>query len=371
MTSRGVWRRIMGSRVDLLGDGESVLEEPFREAVREAQLLLYYASRRGIELDASIVTKTVEAAYSLKKGADITATRQIEEDFWPAFQELAKAVRPITIDSVKATYDGSSMVNKLIQYCGCKVPLTRLSAILYSLGAIGTLIVVIAIQMYWVVGVSVTNEAVVLGMEITRLVEEQRERAEEIGQNNIAGDLIFNTLGGQIQQNEQWLVAAHTTLERWNQWWRTVVPGLVDSTGSDTSEDATVRARIAVTSAGFVLEALSTYLIPLLYGVLGAFAYVLRELVKEIREVTFTDGSLIRYRLRLSLGLLAGIAVGFLTSADAAAQGGVEATQAILSLTTLGPIALAFLAGYSVELVFATMDRIVSAFVYQGSRENR
>ena len=41
------------------------------------------------------------------------------------------------------------------------------------------------------------------------------------------------------------------------------------------------------------------------------------------------------------------------------------------SLTTLGPIALAFLAGYSVELVFATMDRIVSAFVYQGSRENR
>ena len=33
-----------------------------------------------------------------------------------------------------------------------------------------------------------------------------------------------------------------------------------------------------------------------------------------------------------------------------------------LDINTLGPLALAFLAGYSVELVFAAMDRIIGAF---------
>ena len=111
-----------------------------------------------------------------------------------------------------------------------------------------------------------------------------------------------------------------------------------------------------------VIEALSTYVVPLLYGLLGAFAYVLREIAKEVRAVTFSNASIIRYNLRLSLGLLAGITVGFLVSPDAA-QGAVQEAQPIPTLATLGPMALAFLAGYSVELVFAVMDRIVSAFV--------
>ena len=137
-----------------------------------------------------------------------------------------------------------------------------------------------------------------------------------------------------------------------------------------TSDNPTVDARIAVTSAEFVLQALSTYVVPLLYGLLGAFAYVLREIAEEVRAVTFSHESCIRYNLRLSLGLLAGITVGFLVSPEAG-QGAVQQAQPILTLATLGPMALAFLAGYSVELVFAVMDRIVSAFVDEKSPPNR
>ena len=159
-------------------------------------------------------------------------------------------------------------------------------------------------------------------------------------------------------------------LEKWNRQWQTIAFFLFDSTNSETSDDPTVKERIAVTSAGFVLQALSTYVIPLLYGLLGAFAYVLREIAKEVRAVTFSHESRIRYRLRLSLGLLAGITVGFLVSPDAG-QGAFQEAQPILTLARLGPMALAFLAGYSVELVFAVMDRIVSAFVYEKSPTNR
>jgi len=35
---------------------------------------------------------------------------------------------------------------------------------------------------------------------------------------------------------------------------------------------------------------------------------------------------------------------------------------AVLTLKTLSPLALAFLAGYAVELIFTAMDRIVGAF---------
>ena len=203
--------------------------------------------------------------------------------------------------------------------------------------------------MYWVVGVSVTNETVSLAAEIERLVEEQRLRADEVD-GNTANDPIYNQLDGEIQQNEQWLVAAHINLEKWNLQWQAIDFFLFDSTDSNTSDNPTVDARIAVTSAGFVLEALSTYVVPLLYGLLGALAYVLREIAKEVRAVTFSNASIIRYNLRLSLGLLAGITVGFLVSPDAA-QGAVQEAQPIPTLATLGPMALAFLAGYSVELV--------------------
>ncbi len=59
-----------------------------------------------------------------------------------------------------------------------------------------------------------------------------------------------------------------------------------------------------------MLAVLNQYILPLLYGVLGALAYTLRALSREIQSVTFTRGSDIRYSLRWPLGMLAGVTVG-------------------------------------------------------------
>ena len=349
--------KITSLRVKTRDLNESLPDSSFSKAVEEAHLLLYFASRQGIRLDDAIITKAVEAAsIGVREARDTKATKQTEQDFWPAFQQLAQAVKPVTIESIKAAHD----INQ--------TPLAQRSVRWYSGFAVITLLAVIAIQMYWMVGVSVTNETVSLAAEIERLAEAQGLRGDEVG-GNTANDRAYNQLSAEIQQNEQWLVAAHINLEKWNRKWQAIdsfVDSFVESTSSNTSNDPTVNARIAVTSAGFVLQALSTYVVPLLYGFLGAFAYVLREIAKEIRAVTFSHESGIRYKLRLSLGLLAGITVGFLVSPDTG-QGAIQEAQPILTLATLGPMALAFLAGYSVELVFAVMDRIVSAFVVEKS----
>lgn len=91
------------------------------------------------------------------------------------------------------------------------------------------------------------------------------------------------------------------------------------------------------------------FLLPLLYGMLGAIAYVLRRLSDETSGEARTLKR--RYSLRVPIGALSGLAAGWLLQP---ATGSVSAS--------LSPFALAFVAGYSADLVFAAMDRIVAAF---------
>ena len=97
---------------------------------------------------------------------------------------------------------------------------------------------------------------------------------------------------------------------------------------------------------------MSSYILPLSYGLLGACAHILRMLKREIREVTFSPTSVISFRLRWPLGMLSGIAVGWFFGPE----------QLPGELSALQPLALAFLAGYSVELLFTGMDNLIDAF---------
>ena len=89
-----------------------------------------------------------------------------------------------------------------------------------------------------------------------------------------------------------------------------------------------------------------------MYGLLGAYAYILRSLTKQIQRVTFSADSLVTFRLRWPLGMLAGISVGWFFGPDTLPAG----------LSALQPLAVAFLAGYSVELLFTAMDKLIGAF---------
>ncbi|MGY2811958.1 hypothetical protein [Bradyrhizobium sp. USDA 4506] len=92
------------------------------------------------------------------------------------------------------------------------------------------------------------------------------------------------------------------------------------------------------------------FLLPLLYGMLGAIAFVLRRLSDE--SLSGEARTLKRrYSLRVPIGALSGLAAGWLLQP---ATGSMTAS--------LSPFALAFVAGYSADLVFAAMDRIVAAF---------
>jgi len=107
------------------------------------------------------------------------------------------------------------------------------------------------------------------------------------------------------------------------------------------------------------LNFLQTYVLPLLYGGLGAIAYVVRRLIAEINSATYREATKSPYLTRILLGGLAGLAIGWFYHPTGA---GAEHL-----LKALSPLAFAFLAGYSVELLFSAMDRLLDAFSSRSS----
>ena len=98
---------------------------------------------------------------------------------------------------------------------------------------------------------------------------------------------------------------------------------------------------------------LSLYILPMLYGLLGGFAYVLRNLWEETRKMVYSKESNVKFALRIHLGALAGLVVGLFW--------GDMQTKQLNFTENLSPLALAFIAGYSVEFLFKIIDKIISS----------
>ena len=102
-----------------------------------------------------------------------------------------------------------------------------------------------------------------------------------------------------------------------------------------------------------VYDVYSTYLLPLLYALLGAAVYNLRNFVTDGERIS--KGSVVRADIRMLLALVAGAIMGFFE------QG--KLFQAVESSASgLPQQAIAFLAGYGAEILYSAFDGIVDVF---------
>jgi len=97
----------------------------------------------------------------------------------------------------------------------------------------------------------------------------------------------------------------------------------------------------------YVIVALEKYILPLLYGLLGAVFFVLRTLSKELQDLTYLPRTEINYRLRIPTGELAGLTISWLFTGNNLSSG-------------ISGFAVSFLVGYNVEVLFFVMDKIIS-----------
>lgn len=125
-----------------------------------------------------------------------------------------------------------------------------------------------------------------------------------------------------------------------------------------TGDSCLERASLSEASRAYVMgsarllrTARQDYVLPVLFGLLGTIAFLLRSLAQEIHETRLTVTDIVSAAVRVPLGMLAGLALGWLQ---------VSPPDTVFGQIT--PWALAFVGGYSVELLFAAMDRLIGAF---------
>ena len=388
-------------------DGDKRLEflsVDIDHAAREAQLLVAYVSEAGIEVDETVLRKIVDSKYRSRRGDWDTES---EAEFWLALDTMTRAIQPVTMGSLIST---KPLVGKGRQRASPAQQAIRR----YRVLAILSLVVLLTLQIYWLIGAHTNRQLKLSGEALVELREEIQNIEEAHG--TTSGALLDANLeslrakrGAMVQDME----ARSQLLSSWNQIWLfptggtligkpneyrsflhksdlrqvdTQIKTLTDSLDSDgykqgiddpgqqalkkqEIEEELVglrRAKAALDiqqfndtelyelamqrmAATLAVRSLHEYFLPLVYGLLGSAMFVLRRLSEEIRNLTYSADSAVLYGLRITMGALSGLTIGWFLRPDESDL-----------LNILPGLSLSFLVGYNVEVLFSTMDRLIS-----------
>ncbi|MDD5329879.1 MAG: hypothetical protein PHX38_07740 [Sulfuricella sp.] len=333
--------------------GNVSFDPPIEEAIRDSELLLAHAASHGIPLSPELVKIVISSKQLLAADLANPSTFDQQVLFWGARNQLGKAVHPVTTASLKA----STQTGPLVSYRSLLGLISRSirtaqpissaerSVLWFRVLAFIALFSLLTVQVYWVVGSRVLGETA----QIVKQVEENSAALDVLG----ADDPKAQALEARKMALESEITIRYDILERWNMVWKTPLQwfGFAKNVPPAESPGYDDLQRVRLVSE-FVSQAVELYLLPLLYGWLGACLYVLRMLAQDIKALAYTPEQDMLYRLRLYMGTLAGlIVVWFLPVA-----------QADPNIKSLSVFAVALLVGYSVDLLFALMDRIIAAF---------
>lgn len=367
----------------------------------DAQLLMMTAAERGIELDEDVTRTILETSDAFEKNL---LTPAIASSFWHSYEILSHTLSPITIDSIRATHDMRGLRSGISGYLHGRtyVPFSRKSAFRYKLLSLLTLLSLIALQVFWAIGNTLvvdikdqsdriieleeqlfndhgsirTGSGSVLSQRQRQLAKNGSEQETESpstltdSEESSSSALDVKVLNRQIGEYISWRNAEIIELKNWNRFWGRIMFFSEQTWEKPDYSQLSPESKLHVhyVSAQYVLHAISAYFLPILYGLLGASFYVLRQLPKDIENLTFSMNSHIDYSLRITQGPLAGIMASFFfTEAPNKLYSLTSHSSAIAtvklgtsSLADFSPLAIAFLAGYSVELIFYVIDKIIS-----------
>jgi len=209
---------------------------------------------------------------------------------------------------------------------------------------LGILLVLVVIQVYTLVLSTCVQRINEIAAERAAIALEV-EAAEKANQDGAVPDTLVQR--ERIASNQY--SGAYMLLVHWSTPWSwAVVDGQIQAGDAEDPLGAATQHSVRE-AAQAVLRALALYVLPLIYGLLGANAYILRAISRQIDDHALALLSFYKYRLRLALGALLGASVSLIFSSDAAATQGIG-----LSMT-----AIAFLSGYSVEFAFSIVDALI------------
>jgi hypothetical protein len=293
-------------RFEKSADRREARNGDLRPHLEEVHDLLCMANRKGVRIPSDIIAVMVETRRAYDDGGQPDA--DLETRFWNAYGLLRSAIEPT--HRARRTY-------RYVFYA--------------------TLSVLLLCQFGYLVGASLQDQISRLDSENAVLVGQQQVVAA--AQAEGAGAQPSAALAQTPETIERQIAANRDDRAAFGDLAWTLMPWLDSET-------------LAIAWLSIGLAFFGTYVLPALYGLLGSCAFVLRQLSDDIGKLRFASDVRGQYTLRLNIGLLAGLSVGWFVSPGN--EAGVVAS--------LSPLALAFVAGYGSDLLFAVLDRIVQAF---------
>jgi hypothetical protein len=125
---------------------------------------------------------------------------------------------------------------------------------------------------------------------------------------------------------------------------------------SPQDEESSAEQKRTEQWATAAMAVVSNYIMPVLYGLLGSMAFVLRRHYDRLAAQLLLPRDRRANSIRLALGVVIGGCIGLIYSGSSVAQ----TTGLLGAAATLSTAAIAFLAGYGVEGVFNALDALIT-----------
>lgn len=341
--------RIAAAKHVTQGD-ESV--KPLAELVTDASALLYHAVVSGQNIAPELRDPIIRLRDTVTAGQ--AGSAEAESKFLNAYAQLAVLVAPVTAATLRATsrhYQSDAWLARVLRIR--TVSAAQFASFLFGFLAICLLVAIgisegtrtfIAAVISSQDEVLKVREEMRVGRLALRVLDEQLKALDtEQPQPNQARGIVK---AGLTKQREE-LDSRLDRLREQRLGLEEKIAKGYDTLGRltpfvDWSELRNVIVPIANMIGGFFL--------PLMYGALGTCAYILRTIYAQMVRRSYDARRSGEFIVRIFLGMLSGITLQWLLVRDGSiVPGGVT------------PAVLAFLGGYSVELLFTAMDRLLAA----------
>jgi hypothetical protein len=348
----------------------------FHAALRDAEVLLGFAAGSGM-LPANMPGDVVEDIVHARQAWQThRVTAPIAIGFWIAYANLSKLTKPITAASLRACEEASLGVEKVRT-------------------AVLVLIIVVISVFLFMNNTTATETADLIeqqnaaALKLWTNLQILRSSAAEQTPNSSHAASGLETMSGaafvnrafedavEFSRKSQWLLQSASKLHFWfNPLWthidvRTVTFDKDNNRfGIDhilippeTSEPSQIQKEIEnqikayqfirdyalalVKTDSIIYGGFTSYALPTVYAVLGAFLYGFRLYARLIRRKTYLRSA--ANSARYYIAAIAGLVIGLFGSL-------------LPKNLALSPLAVAFLVGYGVEAFFSRLDDLIAKF---------
>jgi hypothetical protein len=357
-------------------------------ALEDAEVLADYAARYGVaDAYKEDVYKDIEeiaAARDAFSRGELSGAAQT--NFYSAFSHLAAGVAPVTVASLKASLDEYGVEVRPFLFFGPKdrISLARRATMRRQRLALLAFLALLAVHSIWFVATSLMGSIGKAPADEANLLIQSCIRTGQIPSpkhsataapsptpkptvSNVSNVTTppastSDDLSSQVAY-VLWTFQRRSVVERLYFWNGFVDPAhFIKPPEHEPEMPEDIRhvpvglvnwEDSIVVQTKYMTDLLQQLVLPPLYGAVGALAYVLRTLSQQAKERVYRTENELVWDLRISLGILAGLAIGWFLK---------PSTTEVNGIGLASPFALAFLAGYSVDLLFTAMDHIVAAF---------